>query len=432
MMRIMQLAFRHKLRVFVVLVAAAAQVLALSLWAAPTVAADADAAKAVDGEAILREAWQVVNDRFYDRQFNGIDWPAILEKHLRDARKARDREEVSQVVNAMLAELHTSHMAHYTPDDREYYELIDVFHHRGGLQEARELFGRRGPRYAGLGIVTKVIDGKTFIADVIDRMPGDKAGLKVGDEIVSVDDDDFHPIKSFRGKVGETVRMFVQRSADETSREIVEVQPEWIRPHQMFLESIKSSARIIQRGDRRIAYVRIRSYAATEFQESLVGLVTGDGPLADADALVLDIRGGWGGASPEYLNLFNDDVPAMLMKNQKGEQTSYDRQWRKPAVLLIDGGSRSGKEVIAYGFKKSKIGPLVGKRTAGAVVGGSPALLSDRSFLLVAVTDVHIDGERLEGHPVQPDVEVDFDLRYAEGVDPQFERAMDEAMRLIR
>ena len=431
MMKIMRGVLTSRVRVIAHIIAFAVHVEAIGCLGTTATAA-AETASVVAGEAVLREAWQIVNDRFFDPEFNGVDWPAMLEKHLPAAAKAQDRNEVSRVVNAMLAELRTSHLAHFTPDDREYYELIDVFHHRGGFQEAREVFGRRGPRYAGIGIVTKVIGGKTFVADVIDRMPADEAGLNVGDEIVSADDQEFHPIKSFRGKVGETVRLLVQSTPDESSREIVEVQPVWVQPHVMFLESIKSSARLIQRNGQHIGYVRVRSYASSEFQEALVELVTGSGPLAEADALVLDIRGGWGGASPEYLNLFNNDIPAMTMTNQNGEQTSFDRQWRKPAVLLIDSGSRSGKEVIAYGFKKSNVGPLVGERTAGAVVGGSPAMLSDRSFLMVAVSDVRIDGERLEGKGVEPDVLVKFDLPYADGVDPQFDRAVDEAVRLVR
>ena len=59
-------------------------------------------------------------------------------------------------------------------------------------------------------------------------------------------------------------------------------------------------------------------------------------------------------------------------------------------------------------------------------------MLSDRSFLMVAVSDVRIDGERLEGKGVEPDVLVKFDLPYADGVDPQFDRAVDEAVRLVR
>ena len=109
------------------------------------------------------------------------------------------------------------------------------------------------------------------------------------------------------------------------------------------------------------------------------------------------------------------------------EPRVFDPQWRKPVVLLVDGSARSGKEVLAHGFKTYGIGPVVGERTAGAVVAGRAILLSDWSFLYLAVLDVRIDGERLEGRGVEPDVAVARPIPYAAGADPQLERALEVA-----
>ena len=93
--------------------------------------------------------------------------------------------------------------------------------------------------------------------------------------------------------------------------------------------------------------------------------------------------------------------------------------------MLIDGGSRSGKEMLAYAFKKHKVGLLIGERTAGAVLGGTARPLSDGSLLFVAVTDVRIDGEKLEGVGVSPDIEIDRKLPYSAGKDPQLRAALE-------
>ncbi len=93
--------------------------------------------------------------------------------------------------------------------------------------------------------------------------------------------------------------------------------------------------------------------------------------------------------------------------------------------MLVNNGSRSGKEILAYGFKKYGIGKVIGTKTAGAVVGGSAFLLEDGNLLYLAVVDVLIDGERLEGKGVIPDIEVPFTLEYAQGKDPQVERAIE-------
>ena len=93
--------------------------------------------------------------------------------------------------------------------------------------------------------------------------------------------------------------------------------------------------------------------------------------------------------------------------------------------MLINGGTRSGKEILAYGFREYEVGELIGSRTAGAVLAGRAYLLSDDSLVLVAVADVLVDDRRLEGVGVMPTIPVPFLLPYAQGRDPQLERAVE-------
>ena len=123
--------------------------------------------------------------------------------------------------------------------------------------------------------------------------------------------------------------------------------------------------------------------------------------------------------------MFRCDVPEIASIDRSGESHRWFRCWSKPVVLLINEKTRSGKELVAYGFRKYGIGPVVGTRTAGAVTAGKLFVLSDGSVLYLAVADVLVDGERLEGIGVAPDIEVPFDIRYAAGKDPQLERAIE-------
>ena len=75
------------------------------------------------------------------------------------------------------------------------------------------------------------------------------------------------------------------------------------------------------------------------------------------------------------------------------------------------------------------VGPVVGTRTAGAVVGGSPTVIRPGMLLYIAVLDVLIDGERLEGRGVEPDIAVPFELPYANGADPQLDAALEALTR---
>ena len=142
--------------------------------------------------------------------------------------------------------------------------------------------------------------------------------------------------------------------------------------------------------------MHVWSYAGRQYQGALEDLI-GDGALKDADALVWDLRDGWGGAQPQYLDLFNPHSPTMKVTARNGETDLVDVKWRKPVAALINGGTRSGKEVLAYGFKEYRLGELIGSRTEGAVLAATAFLVGDEGLLLLAVEDVVVDGRRLEG-----------------------------------
>ncbi|MEL6901088.1 MAG: S41 family peptidase, partial [Cyanobacteria bacterium J06606_4] len=173
------------------------------------------------------------------------------------------------------------------------------------------------------------------------------------------------------------------------------------------------------------------SYAGDQYQEKLEQALM-FGSLRDADALVLDLREGWGGAPPTALHIFTAEGPSVTNVGRDRTPFTYHSQWNRPVVLLINEGSRSAKEILAYGFKQYNIGPVVGSTTAGAVTAGRAFIMPDQSLLYVAVADVYVDETvRLEGIGVTPDVEVPFQVEYAQGADPQKERAIAIAIEAI-
>jgi carboxyl-terminal processing protease len=387
--------------------------------AAPALAEIASGQKPDIG--VFDEVWRLVNQHFYDPQFRGQDWQAVRDHYRPLAEIAPDADAQAKVIDAMLAELGASHTGRYRQNDPAYYQLVDIF--SGGLRrEVNHLFPD-GVRYPGIGLFTKQIDGKLFVSGTIAGLPAEKAGILVGDEIVDVDGKPFAPVGSFTGKVGETVTMHVRRAADGPATAIA-LTPVWIHPAQAFLDAMSDGARLIESGGRKIGYVRIWSYASGRYQGRLEELLS-TGKLAGADALIWDLRDGWGGADPDYLDIFDKLGPTMTMTGRDGDHDVMNVKWRKPVALLINGGSRSGKEVLAYGFKKYHVGDVIGTRTAGALLAGRAFLLQDDSLLLLAVADVKVDGERIERTGVAPTIEVPFPLPYAAGKDPQIDKAVE-------
>jgi carboxyl-terminal processing protease len=371
---------------------------------------------------VFDEAWRIARDKFYDRNLNGRDWDAVGDKHRAAYAQAKTDAERSAAINAMLAELGASHTHHYTKDETAYYELVDIF--AWPLRhDIRRHFSGEDVSYPGIGVFTKKIGGKTFVSAVFPGMPADKAGLLAGDEIVSANGKPFQPVGSFRGKIGEPVHLKVRRTAGGPEMDIT-VEPKRIEPGDAFEDALKNSARIIEVNGKRIGYVRVWSYAGHRYQE-LFEEILSKGKLKDADALIWDLRDGWGGAHPRYLDVFNPYGPTLDLIDRDGDRDIVDFRWRKPVAMLINGGTRSGKEVLAYGFKKNGFGPLIGERSAGALLAGTAFLLSDGSLLILAVSDAKVDGERLEGKGVAPTIPVPFDIRYAAGKDPQLDKAVE-------
>lgn len=378
---------------------------------------------------VFEQVWQTVQENFYDPKFNGVNWQAMRQKYRPQAEKAQSTEALSGVVNQMLAELKTSHTRFYTQAEPAYYQLAGIF--KASIQDKLKPFLASGKlEYTDIGIYTEEIDGNPFIKAILDGSPAAKAKLLVGDRIISVDGQPFQPIASFANKANQSVNVKIQRTADPASVQEISVTPQSIDPTRQFVDAMKASVETIQRNGQKIGYVHIWSYAGDVYQEQLEEELTA-GRLQDVDALIWDVRDGWGGASPSYLSLFTASVPTVTLVRRDGKQDQFDGQWRKPVVMLVNQGSRSGKEILAYGFRKYRVGTIVGSKTAGAVVAGRAFIMKDGSLLYLAVADVQVDGERLEGKGVAPDVEVPRAIAYSQGADPQKEQAIQVALDAV-
>jgi len=334
---------------------------------------------------------------------------------------------VGDAIDYVLASLDTSHTGRFVPVQLDYYELVDVF--RYGLRDRmRQLFPPEGHvTYAGIGIASRSIDGKTFITDVYDGGPADRAGLLPGDEIRSVDGQPFSEIESFRDKAGRTATVAIRRQAGGEPIDIA-ASVEMLSPSRGFVSAIADSAEVIDHNSYRIGYLRLWEYTERDVRDTIERALTG--PLAEADALILDLRSRWGGAPANAADTFVGGAPDMTMVERDGDTNLIHARWRKPMVAIIDKGTRSGMEILAYALKSNGV-TLIGQPTAADVVAGRGFLLPDNSLLELAVADVFVDGKRLEGVGVTPDIPVPFDIRYAAGADPQLAAALDEMTRQL-
>lgn len=374
--------------------------------------------------ALLDQVWETTRAHHFDPAMGGVDWAA---SRARAEARLGAGETVDAAIAAMLAELGTSHTARFTRDDVSWYVLLELFWEGLEPAERARIGGEGPPLLPGIGILTEEaeVGGQRghSVRTLLSGGPAEAAGLRIGDRLLTVEGESFRPVASFREQVGRAVRVRVQRTLDPDSAAELVLRPEALGPRALFLRAQQSGARIFEHGGKRLAYVPLVSYAGEELHRALAAQIL-EGPLSEADGLVLDLRGGFGGANPEYLELFRRDLPALVFRGREGVERAPASSWTKPVVLLVDEGTTSGKEIFAHGFRRMERGQIVGSRTAGAVLGGRIFVLRDSSVLYLPVLDVRVDGERLEGRGVEPDVRIPSSRPFSGGRDPQLEAAL--------
>lgn len=371
-------------------------------------------APAIGFEQLFQALADTVHLHFYDTAFLHNTFPRLTDRYRTLVKEVKQREDFDALARNYLAEFRTSHTSYHTPGDYTYYDLAGIFE---PLPNVQAIFGTDGVHYASVGLLTERKDRQIVVVSVLDGSPAQAAGFKKGDLMQSINGEAYS-IELLKKYVDQVVSFPVQRNGRSL---VLEATPQMVKATEEMLEASRQSARLIEKDGRKVAYLHMWSFAGQQYYELLrEQLLYSD--LAQAEALVLDIRDGWGGASPEYLNIFNQNIPNLKFYDRQGNAREFSTQWRKPVGLLINGGSRSGKEILAYGFKKYDIGPVIGERTAGAVTAGRIFFLPDNSLLYLAVNEVAVDGEILEGIGVYPDFPANDDP--ATEVDEQVEEAV--------
>ena len=196
----------------------------------------------------------------------------------------------------MLGRLNTSHTAYLSRNDPRHYQLLGIFEFLvPDLEDPRLV-------YEGIGIEAVQREGKYFVRCVYDGFPAHKAGIKYGDEIVSVDGQPWDGLRLLHGKLNQSVTVRIRRHKDDAPFE-VPVNVQSLNGRTMFEDAMRASMHKFEIDNTTVGYMHLWSYAGSRYHEFVrQQLLWGD--LKGCNAVVLDLRDGWGGVSLEYLNLF--------------------------------------------------------------------------------------------------------------------------------
>ncbi|NJO24229.1 MAG: hypothetical protein HC868_16570 [Sphingomonadales bacterium] len=372
----------------VVVVLALALSAAVQAQEAPRPDLEARSRSADEGFARLFDAVVATTAKhFWDKgRLAAIGWKKRAAEVRQSVVEAPSLEDAARRINALLSELKTSHTALLTPDEVNYYILMAVF--RGASMPQNEFddrFWGAGVTFASLGHFSVRIDGRDFVDAVLEGSPAARAGLNVGDELLAVDGAPYHPIRSFRGKVGHEVAVSVRRT-EGGAIEKLRIKVMAIAPLHAFREATRASVRVIDREGRRIAYVHVWASVGEESSRALQDALSslginewalkserGKNPPQQLDGLVVDMRGRIGGTAStaaRYLDLLDPRGPLLGSRNNSHPSRAVTAL-AGPDAVLIDHHTRSTAELFVHAYKRERQGPLIGTRTAGAVSAAS-------------------------------------------------------------
>ena len=374
---------------------------------------------------IFRDAWRFERDYFYDPNMHGVDWKAVGEQYEKLIDDAVTRWDVNFVLGEMIGELNASHTYRSGGDTQSSQQRnVGML----GIDWAVENSAYR---------IKRIVRGADWDSEI--RSPLDEPGLKVqeGDYILAVNgvpmDTSRAPWAAFQALGGKTVSLTVNSEPSlEESREVL-VKPLTDESRLRHLEWIEQNrSKVDQASGGRVGYIYVRS-TGVDGQTELVRQFSAQ---FKKPALIIDERFNSGGQIPDrFVELLNR--PAL---SYWAVRDGSMWQWPPnghfgPKVMLINGWSGSGGDAFPYYFREAGLGPLIGTRTWGGLIGisGSPSLIDGGGVTVPTFRMLSTSGEWFEeGHGVEPDIEVlDHPTAMSKGGDPQLERAIEEVLRLL-
>jgi tricorn protease len=373
---------------------------------------------------IFTDVWRLQRDFFYDKNMHGVDWNAMKKQYGDLIDNAVTRGDVNYIIGELISELNASHTYRGGGDDET------------SLQRQVGYLGIDWELNNGAYKIKRIVKGAVWDSEV--RSPLLDSGVKVkeGNYILAVNgvsvDVTKDPWSSFEGLADKTIELTIndKPSFDGAWNIIVKTLSDETRLRN--LEWIESNRkRVDDATGGKIGYVFVPS-TGIDGQDELVRQFTAQ---FSKEGMIIDERFNNGGQIPDrFVELLNRKPLAFFaVRDGKNWQWPTVANFG-PKVMLINGWSGSGGDAFPDFFRKSGIGPLIGTRTWGGLIGisGAPGLIDGGNVTVPTFRQYNPDGTWFkEGHGVDPDIEVLEDpTTLSKGVDVQLEKAIEEVMRL--
>ena len=370
-------------------------------------------------EEIFDEAWRRFRDFFYVENMHGYDWVAIREQYRPLLEHVANRSDLNYVLTEMVSELNSGH-TYIVGGDFEIPDRAPVGL-PGALFELDE--------EAGLYRIASIYRGNN--AEEKYRSPLTEVGVdaKVGDYVLAIDGvklkGDDNPYRLLQYKT-DPVTLVLNSSPSQTGARETTYEP--IRSEQSlrYLGWVLGNYdKVTKMTDGKVGYLHIPDMGEDGIAEWIKWFY----PQIRKQGLVVDVRGNGGGNVSQWII---ERLDTKLLGTRFGR--TYDPALTYPGTVfhghmacLLSETSASDGDIFPYYFREAGLGPLIGKRSWGGVVGSNFTPLIDGGSVFVprSATNDTEGNYIIEGIGVKPDIEVENDPKSViEGRDPQLERAV--------
>lgn len=375
---------------------------------------------------MFADAWRMHRDFFYDAGMHGVDWPAVRAKYEPLVDRVTDRFELAELMAQMVGELGALHSQVGPGDTRAAPD-------EPGLAGLGGRFSRTPEGWR----IDAIYGFEAELPAEAPPLAAPGVGLKVGDVITAVNGRATatapHLLELLRGQAGRQVLLEVKQGERMVQRIVTPVAQ--ARENQLRLNDWRvSRARAVeQAGQGRIGYLHLRAMGPADIADFAREFYA----ATDREGLIIDVRYNNGGNIDSLIleKLLRRAWAFWQTRSPAGSATYPNMQnvYRGHTVVLMNEDTYSDGETFAEGFKRLKIGPVIGKRSSGAGVWLSDQnRLLDNGIMRAAESgQIDADGHFLvEGIGVTPDIEVDnLPRATALGQDAQLDAAIAELQR---
>ncbi|WP_421763967.1 S41 family peptidase [Ekhidna sp.] len=375
---------------------------------------------------IFREGWRYMRDFLYVDNVHGAPWDQVYEWYAPWVKNVRHRTDLNYMVDILSGEVAVGH-SYVSGGDMPDIDRVPV-----------GLLGCDFSLENGYYRLTKIYDGESWNPNLSGPLGTPGLGVKEGDYITAINgqgltaNDNIYQL--LEQTAGRTTRLTVNAQAAAGGKDVfVEpIQNEYQLRTADWIENNRRKVSEMSNG--KLAYVYIPNTGGggfTNFNRYYFS-------QQDKKGVILDERNNGGGSAADYMI----DVMARELFGYFNSKTNDNRPWTTPMagiwgpkVMIINERAGSGGDLLPYMFKAKNLGPLVGTLTWGGLVGtwDTPRFIDGGRMVAPRGGFYDVDGNwAVEGEGVAPDIEVIQEPKaLMDGKDPQLERAVSEALKLL-